>query len=489
MATQYPFQLDSTTNIPNIVDLASPTTLSQSIGITDSTINVVSTSGYPINNGLIVIDKEQIFYTGSTPTSFTGCTRAANGTLNISHVAGVVVQSLVTASAYTNLRDAILQVESVLGVGGANIVGAVPPLITVTQLLKFASDTGISRTAAGKLAIGNGNASDSSGSLRVGTGAFNNVSIGDADTIGFWFPGFLAVQGGSGADTAVFDTAGFRVAKTFTIGWAAIGGATASGADTTLSRTAAGVVAVGNGTSQDTSGQFIAANFQTSNNGQFNLFETNGNRAVQIISTGTSPTATVRMNSSSLLGWTANSSASVAADSGISRTGIGVMGIGNGTQGDTSGNLQLNQITKYLGVATVGAGVPVLVAKVDLAAQSASIPSTTIYAIPASGAGTYRMTCYAVITQVATTSSTLPSVGLVFTDQDTNTTFNPGVTATSTNNTLGTNSTFVGAAGTTTITFQARASTNIQYQLNNYASSGATAMQYAAHIKLEYLGA
>ena len=138
-------------------------------------------------------------------------------------------------------------------------------------------------------------------------------------------------------------------------------------------------------------------------------------------------------------------------------------------------------------VATVGPGVPGLVAKVDLTAQAASIGSTLLYAVPASGAGMYRFDCYVVLTQAATTSSTLPQCQILWNDNDTNSSESQNVTLTSGTNTVGLTglmSTTVNPAGV----YEVKASTNVNYAVNGYASTGATPMQYAIHIKLEYLG-
>ena len=138
-------------------------------------------------------------------------------------------------------------------------------------------------------------------------------------------------------------------------------------------------------------------------------------------------------------------------------------------------------------VATVGPGVAAIVAKADQTAQAANIAATTLYAVPAGGAGTYRASCYVVTTQAATTSSTLPSCQFNFTDNDTNLVEVSIVSQNSTANTLG----VVGAVAANIVAFpifQVRPSTNIQYQTNGYLSVGATPMQYAIHIKLEYLG-
>jgi hypothetical protein len=121
-------------------------------------------------------------------------------------------------------------------------------------------------------------------------------------------------------------------------------------------------------------------------------------------------------------------------------------------------------------------------ANFNVAGQSANIGATTIYAVPAGGGGLYRISMYAVVTQAATTSSTLPNVGILWTDSDTSVALS-AVTATPTNS-----ANAPGAFGNGSIVISAQAGTNIQYQTSNYASSGATPMLYAAHLRVEYLG-
>jgi hypothetical protein len=55
-----------------------------------TTITVDSTTSFPAT-GRIDIDTELITYTGTTPTTFTGCTRGANGTTAASHLDNAVV--------------------------------------------------------------------------------------------------------------------------------------------------------------------------------------------------------------------------------------------------------------------------------------------------------------------------------------------------------------------------------------------------------------
>lgn len=147
------------------------------------------------------------------------------------------------------------------------------------------------------------------------------------------------------------------------------------------------------------------------------------------------------------------------------------------------------KIATYNSMTTVANGVASIVAKADAVAQSANVATTTLFAVPAGGAGMYRASCYVVITQAATTSSTMPYCGVLWTDSDTNTSSGVQVTSQLNTNTVGTTSAN-GSLGQSTGTaiINAKASSNITYQTVNYASSGATPMQYAIHVKLEYLG-
>jgi hypothetical protein len=137
-------------------------------------------------------------------------------------------------------------------------------------------------------------------------------------------------------------------------------------------------------------------------------------------------------------------------------------------------------ITSYKGVSTIGNGAAVEYAGADATAQAANIGTTTLYAVPAGEAGLYRASCYVVLTQAATTSSTMPSCSIGWTDANANVAEINSVTSTGTNNTAG-------QYGTGSVIVNAAAGTNITYSTNGYATSGATAMQYAIHIKLEAL--
>ena len=124
--------------------------------------------------------------------------------------------------------------------------------------------------------------------------------------------------------------------------------------------------------------------------------------------------------------------------------------------------------------------VAVFVALKNLTAQTANIASTSLYAVGAAGAGSYRANCYIVLTTAASSSSTLPACGVGFKDEDSGTTVTMPLTGTATTNTVGTNK------GATSMLNVAAGST-MTYYTSGYASTAA-GMAYAVHWKLEYLG-
>ena len=80
------------------------TALSALMGSADTTATVASTSGFP-SSGTLLIDAEQISYSGTTSTTFTGLTRGANSTTAASHSSGAKVGAYITylaLSPYTS---------------------------------------------------------------------------------------------------------------------------------------------------------------------------------------------------------------------------------------------------------------------------------------------------------------------------------------------------------------------------------------------------
>ena len=127
-----------------------------------------------------------------------------------------------------------------------------------------------------------------------------------------------------------------------------------------------------------------------------------------------------------------------------------------------------------------------LVAAVDLTAQTAAIAATTLYAVPASGVGMYRVSYSAKVTTVATTSSMLGGATgfqVKYTDPDlVVVTSSQGAVDLFSVSELNTTQAHINGA----VIIYAKASTNIQYVMG-YTSVGATPMAYNLHIVCETL--
>jgi len=81
----------------NQEDEVDATTLNGSLTDSATTITVVSTTGFS-STGTLVIASENVTYTGTTSTTFTGCTRGAGGTTAAAYSSGVSVASFTTGS-------------------------------------------------------------------------------------------------------------------------------------------------------------------------------------------------------------------------------------------------------------------------------------------------------------------------------------------------------------------------------------------------------
>ena len=93
------------------------TTLSGAITNSQTTIPVVSTSGFS-TAGSIIIGMELITYTGKTATSFTGCARGAANSPASSHNSGVSVNGAQTATANTST---LLELNTVVLSNGVSL--------------------------------------------------------------------------------------------------------------------------------------------------------------------------------------------------------------------------------------------------------------------------------------------------------------------------------------------------------------------------------
>src|SRR6185437_8044471 len=121
---------------------------------------------------------------------------------------------------------------------------------------------------------------------------------------------------------------------------------------------------------------------------------------------------------------------------------------------------------------------PSFYAQANLTGKTANVANSTIYAVPSTGAGQYRISVNLIVTSVGTTS-TLPAAQVTWTDADNSVAITKSITAVDSTNTTST-------TAQATFILDAKASTNIQWDTSGYASTG-TAMQYAVHVKVEKL--
>jgi len=138
---------------------------------------------------------------------------------------------------------------------------------------------------------------------------------------------------------------------------------------------------------------------------------------------------------------------------------------------------------KYAGISTVSQGIPAEYATLDLTAQNAAYAATTLYAVPASATGMYRISWSATITTASDGTSVLgggTSFQVVYTSPTDSvsktTTIGNGITSAA--NTTGT------AIGGTLVVY-AKTGTNIQVSFGYTSVQTTTAMVFELHAKCE----
>lgn len=122
-----------------------------------TTVNVSSTTNFP-TVGFISIDAEVIKYTGKTATSFTGCTRGADGTTAASHLLNAQVDHNVTAAHHNASKDEIIATQQFISdlIGRTNSQIKTPNGSVTVPSHSFASETntGIYLPSANQLSFG-----------------------------------------------------------------------------------------------------------------------------------------------------------------------------------------------------------------------------------------------------------------------------------------------------------------------------------------------
>jgi len=94
--------------------VGTPAYLTAALTNVATTVTVNSTTGFS-TAGRIIIDAEQINYTGTTATTFTGCTRAQGGTVAAAHASGNAVYTATTVTVAVAAGDTTITVSSTTG--------------------------------------------------------------------------------------------------------------------------------------------------------------------------------------------------------------------------------------------------------------------------------------------------------------------------------------------------------------------------------------
>lgn len=171
-----------------------------------TTINVVSTTGFPSagtgDNGFLIIGSEKIIYAAKTGTSFTGCTRGAYGTVATAHTIGSAVTSNANLNAQGIIKESSANLSTtvsdnplsnsattinVASTAGFSTSGT---LLIQSEVILYTNTTGTSFTGCTRGAYGT-----SAAAHNLGTSVTSNtievlvpfaaaISVGDTFTIG-----------------------------------------------------------------------------------------------------------------------------------------------------------------------------------------------------------------------------------------------------------------------------------------------------------------
>jgi hypothetical protein len=434
--------------------------------------------------------------TGTAPLSVTSTTQVANlNAASAGNLTGGAAGSLPyqTGAGATSLLAA--------GTSSQVLVSGTTPAWTNTPTLTGTNFTGIPNAAL----------TNSSVTITAGTGMSGGGAVALGSSITLTNAGVISITGTTNQVVASASTGAVTlslpqsIATTSGPTFATLG---LSSAGASLIQTTSGDVTTtgavyhrfndtnGNAGYIGFGGTASTLNLYNYKNGPI-VISTNGTTALTI-SAGGNATAVGTVQGTQLISTIATGTAPLSVTSTTQVANLNAASAGNLT-GGAAGSLPYQSgagVTAMLAAGSsgqvlqsVGSTAPVwtfktpVQASVNLTTQAANVAVTTIVGA-STLAGLYSVSIYMGVTQAATSSSTLPDITIGWTDADTSVVRSMQVTAGNSGNTTSTST-------NGDVVINAKAATNITYTIGGnqaYASSGATAMQYACHIRLQYLG-
>lgn len=115
----YPTTLDDNTTLPEAVNACSDT-LSSAYTAGGTTLNLTDATLFPSTGGIIYVGGERTTYTGKTSNQLTGVAALSNN-----YSAGAAVRMTVDAEHINLLKDAVVALETKVGVTGSTVAGTV----------------------------------------------------------------------------------------------------------------------------------------------------------------------------------------------------------------------------------------------------------------------------------------------------------------------------------------------------------------------------
>lgn len=138
----YPTTLDDNTTLPEAVNACSDT-LSSAYTAGGTTLNLTDATLFPSTGGIIYVGGERTTYTGKTSNQLTGVAALSNN-----YSAGAAVRMTVDAEHINLLKDAVVALETKVGVTGSTVAGTVEKRLADIDALTAIANTSFSVTGS-----------------------------------------------------------------------------------------------------------------------------------------------------------------------------------------------------------------------------------------------------------------------------------------------------------------------------------------------------